>query len=122
MRNFWIMILAGVMLLAASSVGMTRAQGSTNMNDQIVVPPSNGPRGVQGQTTMVARQQQKLAETATTERQKQLSDEAAKLLQLATELKAAVDKSNKNEMSLEVIRKADDVEKLAHDLKLKMRT
>ncbi len=122
MRNFWIMILAGVMLLAASSVGMTRAQSSTNINDQIVVPPSNGPRGVQGQAAMVARQQQKLAETATTERQKQLSDEAAKLLQLATELKAAVDKSNKNEMSLEVIRKADDVEKLAHDLKLKMRS
>jgi len=122
MRNFWIMILAGVILLAAPSVGMTRAQSSTNINDQIVVPPSNGPRGVQGQDAMVARQQQKLAETATTERQKQLSDEAAKLLQLATELKAAVDKSNKNEMSLEVIRKADDVEKLAHDLKLKMRS
>jgi hypothetical protein len=42
-------------------------------------------------------------------------------LQLATELKAAVDKSNKNELSLDVVKKADDIEKLAHDVKQRMR-
>ena len=109
MRNFWMMIFVGVMLLTAASVGMTRAQSTTA-------------RAVQGQGAMAAFQQAKPAEATGGERQKQLSDETAKLLQLATELKAAVDKSNKNQMSLEVIRKADDVEKLAHDLKLKMRS
>ena len=122
MRNFRVMILAGVMLLAALSVGMTRAQRSTNINDQIVVPPSNGTRGVPGQNALVARQQEKLPESAAAGQRKQITDETAQLLQLATDLKAAVDRSNKNQMSLEVIRKADDVEKLAHDLKLKMRS
>ena len=122
MRNFRMMILAGVMLLAAPSIGAARPQSSTNINDQVPVPPSSGARGVQGQDAMVARQQEKLAETAEAERRKQLADETAQLLQLATELKAAVDKSNKNEMSLEVIRKADQVEKLAHDVKQKLRS
>lgn len=120
MRNFWMTIFAGVVLLTASSVGMTRAQSHTNINDR--VPAANGLRSVPGQNAMAASQQAKPAETADGVRQKQLSDETAKLLQAATELKAAVDKSNKNQMSLEVIRKADEVEKLAHDLKLKMRT
>jgi hypothetical protein len=109
MRNFWMMIFAGVMLLAAPSVGTARAQ-------------SGGVVGARGQNAMIARQQAKSSEAVEAERRKQLGDETAKLLQLATELKAAVDRSNKNELSLEVIRKADDVEKLAHDLKQKMRS
>jgi hypothetical protein len=121
MRNFWTIILAGVMVLAAPGVGMAQAQSGTGVNAQVPVEPSSGARGAQGQSAMVARQQQKLAETAEAERRKQLSDETAKLLQLATELKAAVDKSNKNELSLDVIRKADGVEKLAHDVKQRMR-
>ena len=44
-------------------------------------------------------------------------EETAKLLVLANELKAAVDKSDKNTLSLEVVRKADEIEKLAHSVK-----
>ena len=45
----------------------------------------------------------------------------ARLLQLATELKAEVDKTNKETLSLNIIRKADTIEKLAHDVKEKMK-
>ena len=55
------------------------------------------------------------------ERQKKIMDDTARLLQLATELKTDVDKTTKDEMSLEVIRKADEIEKLAHDVKLRMK-
>jgi len=55
------------------------------------------------------------------ERQKQLVDDTAKLLGLANELKADVDKSSKNTLSLDVIRKADEIEKLAHEVKEKMK-
>jgi hypothetical protein len=55
------------------------------------------------------------------DRQKQLVDETQKLLSLANELKSEVDKSTKDTLSLEVIRKADEIEKLAHDVKEKMK-
>jgi hypothetical protein len=55
------------------------------------------------------------------ERQKKIIDDTAKLLQLATELKTDVDKTTKNEMSLDVIRKADEIERLAHDVKQRMK-
>jgi hypothetical protein len=55
-------------------------------------------------------------------RKKQIADDSAKLLKLATELKAEVDKTNKDTLSINVIRKADAIEKLAHDVKEKMKT
>jgi nitric oxide reductase activation protein len=55
------------------------------------------------------------------ERQKQLVADAEKLLDLANELKTDVDKSTKDTLSLDVIRKADEIEKLAHTVKEKMR-
>lgn len=60
-------------------------------------------------------------EAANAARKKQIADDAARLLQLATELKAEVDKTNKETLSLSVIRKADTIEKLAHGVKEKMK-
>lgn len=60
-------------------------------------------------------------EAANTERKRQIADDSAKLLQLATELKAEVDKTTKDTLSITVIRKADEIEKLARDVKTKMK-
>ncbi|MGA8670704.1 MAG: hypothetical protein WB679_12550 [Terracidiphilus sp.] len=60
-------------------------------------------------------------DAANAERKRQLSDESAKLLTLAMALKAEVDKTNKDMLSLNVIRKADEIEKLAHNVKEKMK-
>jgi hypothetical protein len=60
-------------------------------------------------------------EVANTERKKQISDDSTKLLTLAMSLKAEVDKTNKDTLSLNVIRKADEIEKLAHNVKEKMK-
>lgn len=54
-------------------------------------------------------------------RRKQISDDSARLLKLAAELKAEVDKSTKDTLSLNVIRKADEIERLAHGVKEKMK-
>jgi type VI protein secretion system component VasF len=54
-------------------------------------------------------------------RQQQIQADAAKLLQLSQELKAEVDKSNKNELSLSVVKKAEEIEKLAKAVKIRMR-
>jgi hypothetical protein len=55
------------------------------------------------------------------ERKKQIADDSAKLLKLATDLKAEVDKTSKDTLSINVIRKADEIEKLAHSVKEKMK-
>jgi hypothetical protein len=64
---------------------------------------------------------QKNFEAANAERKKQIADDSAKLLKLATDLKTEVDKTSKDTLSLNVIRKADEIEKLAHDVKEKMK-
>jgi nitric oxide reductase activation protein len=55
------------------------------------------------------------------DRQKKLVDDTNKLLGLANELKAEVDKSSKDTLSLDVVRKADEIEKLAHSVKERMK-
>lgn len=55
------------------------------------------------------------------QRQTNLQKDTDRLLQLATELKQYVDKTNEHTLSLDVIKKADEIEKLAKSVKDKMR-
>jgi hypothetical protein len=48
-------------------------------------------------------------------------EDTDKLLALATQLKQEVDKTNKDVLSVDVIRKADEIEKLAHSVKERMK-
>jgi hypothetical protein len=57
------------------------------------------------------------SEVIDAERKKQIADESARLLKLATDLKAEVDKTTKDTLSITVVRKADEIEKLAHSVK-----
>ncbi|MBZ5568531.1 MAG: hypothetical protein LAN64_11840 [Acidobacteriia bacterium] len=56
------------------------------------------------------------------ERQAAIQRDTDKLLSLATELKQYVDKTNENVLSLEVMKKAEEIEKLAHQVKEKMKS
>lgn len=60
-------------------------------------------------------------DTADNQRKKQISDESSQLLAMALSLKAEVDKTNKDTLSLNVIRKADEIERLAKTVKEKTR-
>ena len=60
-------------------------------------------------------------EAANSERKRQIADESAKLLKLAEDLKSEVDKTGNDTLSLGVIRKANEIEKLARDVKEKMK-
>jgi hypothetical protein len=56
-----------------------------------------------------------------TPQQKQLAEDTAQLLTLANELKAEMDKSSKDTLSLNVVKKADQIEKLARKVRAEMR-
>lgn len=62
-----------------------------------------------------------MAKKANLERQAALKNDTDKLLKVATELKEYVDRSNENTLSLDVIKKAEEIEKLAKSVKEKMR-
>jgi len=55
------------------------------------------------------------------QRHEQLKRDTDKLLELSTELKQYVDKTNENVLSVDVVKKAEEIEKLAHSVKEKMK-
>jgi len=61
------------------------------------------------------------ADLRNSDRQKRLVADTDKLLALATDLKEQVDKTNKQILSVDVIKKADEIEKLAHSVKERMK-
>ena len=56
------------------------------------------------------------------ERHQRIKQDTDKLLQLATELKQYVDKTNENILSVEVLKKTDEIEKLTKSVREKMKT
>jgi len=95
-------IIAGLLIVVAGPIAVA----------QFVPPPPS-----QAEKDMHAQQLRE----ANKKRQQDLKNDTDKLFQLATELKAAVDKTNENMLSLEVVRKADEVEKLAKRVREKMK-
>jgi hypothetical protein len=62
-----------------------------------------------------------MAKKANLERQAQIKNDTEKLLKLSQELKDYVDKSNENMLSLSVLKKAEEIEKLARSVKYRMK-
>jgi hypothetical protein len=62
-----------------------------------------------------------MAKKANQSRHALLKADTDRLLKLAVELKDSVDKSSENVLSLDVVKKAEEIEKLAHSVKDKMK-
>lgn len=93
-----------------------------NPNKPYLLPEANRPPDKNAQMQMREQQSKKKDfENANEARLKQISAESDQLLTLAMALKAEVDKTGKDTLSLNVIRKADQIEKLAHNVKEKMK-
>jgi hypothetical protein len=113
--------LAAIALLTGAAQPGQQPSGG-DADKPYLLPEANPLPDANAQTKMRDRQaKQQSFDAANAERKKQLADESAKLLTLAMDLKAEVDKTNKDTLSLNVIRKADEIERLAHNVKEKMR-
>jgi hypothetical protein len=82
-------------------------------------PPLNQKAGPEDEPRL--RMERDMAKRANQARQADLKRDTEKLLKLATELKESVDKSNEGTLSLDVMKKAEEIEKLAHSVKGKMK-
>jgi hypothetical protein len=91
---------------------------------QSVPPPPQMPNPTQPQPSEEpgrAEMEKEMAKKANEERQAQLKRDTDRLLKLATELKTDVDKTTQNTLSVDVVKKAEEIEKLAHSVKEKMK-
>jgi hypothetical protein len=79
----------------------------------------NPPMGDEDEAT--ARIAGDMAKKAAKDRVAALKHDTDRLLKLSVELKQSVDKSDENVLSLDVIKKAEEIEKLARSVKEKMK-
>ena len=88
---------------------------------QPVPPRLDTPQTEEPGPAVPSQIQKDMEKRANQQRQAELKRDTERLLKLSTELKDYVDKSNENILSLDVIKKADEIEKLAHSVKTRMR-
>lgn len=88
---------------------------------EIAPPPGMQRKPSDTQPSIPPEMQKRMEKEANQQRQTELKRDAARLLKLSTELNDYVGKTNENILSLDVIKKADEIERLAHSVKTKMR-
>jgi hypothetical protein len=124
-------LISSILLLLAASAAALSGQSGTQPGGQQLSQPENKsaapapasastpnqspapvPSAPSAQSTphAVPAQNQQLAEP--------FAEQSALLLKLATELKAEVDKTNKDTLSIDVIRKAEEIERTAHGMRV----
>ena len=118
--------MMGIVLATACSVRVSGGQmfppiGKQQQPQLPGIPPKPGTGMPDDSGPMDAHRAEQQAKLQNNDRQKRLVADTDKLLALATDLKAQVDKSTKDTLSVDVIKKADEIEKLAHSVKERMK-
>lgn len=107
-----LLLIRAVLWLAIPAVAQTRLPPPPP-------PPNSMPAA--GSDELRERQAKEAAKKANLQRQEALKRDTEKLYKLATELKDSVDKSDENVLSLDVLKKAEEIEKLARSVREKMK-
>jgi len=112
--------LAAGILLAISGVAGVSQQGLPPRQQS---PDPTKPLGEPNRNDdpFAGKLAEQQARSRNADRQKRLVADTDKLLSLATELKQDVDKTDKNTLSVDVVKRADEIEKLAHSVKERMK-
>ena len=105
--------ITGAMLgMSPLSVGQSAGvnQGGP---DYVHAPAGMNPMPQHGSSTPVSNVDQ----MRQAEQRRRIVADTAKLVELSNQLKAEIDQAPKDQLSLDVVRKAAEIEKTAHDLK-----
>jgi hypothetical protein len=125
-----VLLMAGVGILSSGAMGQKSQMGQMGSSGQMgqMGPQSPTPRPGMPSTDGRGKDEglppeliERQAKSQNMDRQKRLVDDTNKLLALATDLKQQVDKTNKDVLSVDVIKKADEIEKLARSVKERMK-
>lgn len=122
-------MIGSVLLVTAMGTGLSRdgvveAQRNAPQSTRPepgMMPPLDQPAGTMPNDGARARMEAERMKSFNDDRHKRLASDVDKLMSLTNELKADLDKTNKDELSIAVIRKAQEIEKLAHDVQNRMK-
>lgn len=117
-------ILLLTMILACAFVPVTtRAQQQQSVPSVRQPPLTDDPDSLSSppRDPEQVRMLREMSKDRNAKRQKEIVADTNQLMDLVRQLKDAVDKSNKNELSLSVVNTAGEIEKLAKSVKDKMR-
>jgi hypothetical protein len=118
--------MVGLVLVTAGSVRvsggqMFPTQPVTTRQNPGLPKPGIGDASDSDSNPLDPHRAERQAKLQNVDRQKRLVADTDKLLALATDLKQQVEKTTKDTMSVDVIKKADEIEKLAHSVKERMK-
>ncbi|WP_348263597.1 hypothetical protein P8935_03335 [Telmatobacter sp. DSM 110680] len=117
-----VITVSGLVCLLFLLVGPSPVRALMQQNGSYVpnavnrMPDANDREKMQQQERDEAR-----IEEANAQRKKEVSADSEKLLRMAVDLKDELDKTSKDTLSINTIHKIDAIEKLAHDMKNKMK-
>ncbi len=124
MRGSERLAAAALVMGLAGMGGSARAHGQVRSSPQTGMPPISGdarPGSGKEPDPMTVKMEEQQAKSRAGERQKRLQADTDRLLGLATQLKQEVDKTDKNTLSVDVIKKAEEIEKLARSVRERMK-
>jgi len=120
MRQQAVMVLVCFLLLSYSGSGLPVAAGrEVSQSRQEPTEPQLGQR--QEKDRVDIEMEKKMEKARLQDRYRILKRDSERLLELATELKQYVDKSDERVLSMDVIKKCDEIEKLARSVRTKMK-
>jgi type VI protein secretion system component VasF len=125
-RGLWLFALGCISaLVVAMGLGLIKTQAQEAFPLPAINPPgAKAPAGTQAASTPAATQPgdkqtgQQAAPTPADAQKQEIANQCADLLQMATDLKKAVDKSSADTLSVTVVRKASDIEQLARKVRI----
>jgi hypothetical protein len=118
-RTRWLYALGCIAVLAvAAVVGLVRTDAQEAFPLPAIDPPGakTGPPGAKAGSTPAGAQS--TGTTAENADASEVAKQCADLLKMATELKSAVDKTSSGTLSVIVVRKAGEIEQLAHKVRI----
>ncbi len=117
-------LIGGFILCLATGVAATQKGNPTmpplSPSDQMKMQDGSPPKD-KNDDPFLRSSAEKQAKLRNEERQKRLVSDSDKLLALATQLHDDVSKTNKDILSVEVVRRAEEIEKLARSVKERMK-
>jgi predicted phage tail protein len=113
---------AAACLMVFVALAASHQLTSQDASRPVLSTEANHPTDANAQVAMNEQQSKKASvDAVNVERRREIGEDSTRLLKLATDLKAQLDKTTKDTLSLGVIHKADEIERLAHSVREKMK-
>jgi len=109
----FLLTCAFVLFAAPAALSQSPSVGGVNQGG---APYLHSPAGLNPMPEKGSSADAQIEQMRAAERQKRIAADSAKLVQLTNELKAQLDQAPANQVSMDLVRKSAEIEKLAHDL------